>query len=71
MNVVEMMYDQYGEGAPQGSGPDQNEIEKQGKPYLDKGWPKLDLIKTTTITSPAAAPASTKPAPKPASATNP
>jgi peptidyl-prolyl cis-trans isomerase A (cyclophilin A) len=76
MNVVEMMYDQYGEGAPQGSGPDQDQIEKQGKPYLDKGWPKLDSIKTTTIISPAptatpAAKPSAKPAPKPAPAKTP
>jgi peptidyl-prolyl cis-trans isomerase A (cyclophilin A) len=62
MNVVEMMYEGYGEGAPQGAGPDQDQMEKQGKPYLDKGWPKLDSIKTTTLltTEPAAA---SKPAP--------
>jgi peptidyl-prolyl cis-trans isomerase A (cyclophilin A) len=76
MNVVEMMYDQYGEGAPQGSGPDQDQIEKQGKPYLDKGWPKLDSIKTTAIISPAPTPAAAakpaaKPAPKPAPAKTP
>jgi len=57
MNVVETMYDGYGEGAPQGAGPDQDLIEKQGKPYLDKGWPKLDYIKTATLltTEPAGA----------------
>jgi peptidyl-prolyl cis-trans isomerase A (cyclophilin A) len=62
MNVVEMMYEGYGEGAPQGAGPDQDQMEKQGKPYLDKGWPKLDSIKTTTLltTEPASA---SKPAP--------
>jgi peptidyl-prolyl cis-trans isomerase A (cyclophilin A) len=62
MNVVEMMYEGYGEGAPQGAGPDQDQMEKQGKAYLDKGWPKLDSIKTTTLltTEPAAA---SKPAP--------
>ncbi len=67
MNVVEMMYEGYGEGAPQGSGPDQDEIQKQGKPYLDKGWPKLDYIKTTTLLSgePAAAPKPTPAAKKP------
>jgi peptidyl-prolyl cis-trans isomerase A (cyclophilin A) len=64
MKVVDMFYDQYGEGAPSGGGPDQSQIEKQGKPYLDKGWPKLDYIKTATITSPAPAPAATKPAAK-------
>jgi peptidyl-prolyl cis-trans isomerase A (cyclophilin A) len=68
MNVVEMLYDQYGEGAPSGGGPDQDQIQKQGKPYLDKGWPKLDSVKTAIITEPAsaAAPATT---PKPATST--
>jgi peptidyl-prolyl cis-trans isomerase A (cyclophilin A) len=62
MNVVETMYEGYGEGAPEGAGPDQDQMEKQGKPYLDKGWPKLDSIKTTTLltTEPAVA---SKPAP--------
>src|SRR5580693_4812229 len=57
MKVVDMFYDQYGEGAPSGGGPDQDQIQKQGKPYLDKGWPKLDYIKTATIISPAPTPA--------------
>jgi peptidyl-prolyl cis-trans isomerase A (cyclophilin A) len=57
MKVVDMLYDQYGEGAPSGGGPDQEQIQKQGKPYLDKGWPKLDFIKTATIISPAPGPA--------------
>ncbi len=45
MKVVDMFYDQYSES----SGPDQDQISKLGKPYLDKGWPKLDSIKTTTL----------------------
>ncbi len=49
MNVVDTLYADYGEGAPSGGGPDQGEIEKQGKAYLDKGWPKLDSIKTAMI----------------------
>jgi peptidyl-prolyl cis-trans isomerase A (cyclophilin A) len=49
-NVVDSLYADYGEGAPGGGGPDQGEIEKRGKPYLDKGWPKLDYIKTTILT---------------------
>jgi peptidyl-prolyl cis-trans isomerase A (cyclophilin A) len=66
MKIVDMFYDQYGEGAPSGGGPDQDQIQKQGKPYLDKGWPKLDFIKTTTIVSPEPTPAAPvkKPAPK-------
>jgi len=53
MKVVEMFYDQYGDNA----GPDQAKIEAQGKPYVDKGWPKLDTIKSTTLLTgvPAAA----------------
>ena len=64
MNVVESLYTGYGEGAPGGAGPAQDEIEKQGKPYLDKGWPKLDSIKTVTFVGVPAAP-SAKPAAKP------
>ena len=52
MNVVEMMYEGYGDAA----GPNQDEIEKQGTPYLKKGWPKLDYIVSATIVE---APAST------------
>ena len=62
MNVVETMYAGYGEGAPDGKGPDQDQIEKQGKAYLDKGWPQLDYIKTATLLTSEPAGAS-KPAP--------
>jgi peptidyl-prolyl cis-trans isomerase A (cyclophilin A) len=51
MKVVEMLYDQYGDSA----GPDQDQIAKQGKPYIDKGWPKLDAIKSATLVGAAAA----------------
>lgn len=68
MSVVDSLYGEYGEGAPDGAGPDQEQINKQGKPYLDKGWPKLDAIKTAVIvgepapaTKKAAAPAAKKP----------
>lgn len=59
MNVVEMFYDQYGDNA----GIDQPKIETQGKPYLDKNFPKLDSIKSATLLT--AAPATTS---KPAAA---
>jgi len=66
MDVVEMLYGGYGDGPPRGSGPDQDKIQKQGKPYLDQGWPKLDSIKTATVISPvpAAAPARRAPTAK-------
>ena len=55
MKVVDMLYDQYGDSG----GPDQDQISKLGKPYLDKGWPKLDSIKTATLI--VAAPEAAKP----------
>ena len=60
MKAVDMFYDQYGDNA----GPDQELIEKQGKPYLDKGWPKLDSIRSAMLIGAAAAPTATSPAPK-------
>jgi peptidyl-prolyl cis-trans isomerase A (cyclophilin A) len=51
MNVVEMMYEGYGDSA----GPDQDQLEKQGDPYLLKGWPKLDHIKSATLVAATAA----------------
>ena len=65
MKVVEMFYDQYGDNA----GIDQDQIEKTGKPYLDKSFPKLDVIKSATIISPA--PAATPAARPKATATTP
>lgn len=53
MEVVKQLYSGYGEGAPSGRGPDQGSVSSLGKPYLDKNFPKLDSIKTVTITSPA------------------
>src|SRR5947208_7479511 len=55
MKVVDLLYDQYGDSG----GPEQDQISKLGKPYLDKGWPKLDSIKTATLIGPA--PAAAKP----------
>lgn len=71
MEVVEGLYADYGEGAPDGQGPEQNKIETQGKPYLDKGFSKLDWIKTTTLilppgAAPVKAPAAAKPTAAPA-----
>src|SRR6266403_1988084 len=58
MKVVDMLYDQYGDSG----GPDQDQIAKQGKAYLDKGWPKLDSIKSATLVGTAAEAAPAKPA---------
>ena len=64
MDVVGKLYSGYGEGAPQGRGPDQGAITSQGKAYLDKNFPNLDSIKTATIVAPAAS-SGAAPKPKP------
>ena len=49
MEVVDQLYADYGEGAPQGPGPDQDRIQHEGNAYLTRDFPKLDYIKTATI----------------------
>ncbi len=49
MDVVDQLYAEYGEGAPQGNGPDQGRIQAEGNAYLTKDFPKLDYIKTARI----------------------
>jgi peptidyl-prolyl cis-trans isomerase A (cyclophilin A) len=44
MEVVDDLYKGYGEGAPNGTGPDQHRVEKEGNAYLDREFPKLDRI---------------------------
>lgn len=60
MDVVDKVYSDYGEGAPRGNGPDQGRVQLEGKPYLDKNFPKLDSIKSAAIMT-AASPASKTP----------
>jgi peptidyl-prolyl cis-trans isomerase A (cyclophilin A) len=49
MEVVDKFYGGYGEGAPDGGGPNQGRMQKEGKPYLDKYFPQLDSIKSAVI----------------------
>lgn len=49
MEVVDQFYADYGEGPPDGAGPDQERIEKEGNAYLDSQFPKLDYIRTAKI----------------------
>lgn len=55
MDVVDKFYSGYGEGAPQGNGPDQGKIQSAGKVYLDHYFPQLDSIKSAVIVPPAPA----------------
>jgi peptidyl-prolyl cis-trans isomerase A (cyclophilin A) len=49
MNVVEMLYSGYGEGAPNGRGPNQGRVQNEGNAYLTKDFPSLDFVKKATI----------------------
>jgi len=44
MDVVEKLYAGYGEGQPQGKGPNQGKIQTQGNKYLIPEFPKLSFI---------------------------
>jgi peptidyl-prolyl cis-trans isomerase A (cyclophilin A) len=58
MEVAKSLYSGYGES------PDQGRITSEGKAYLDKNFPRLDRILTTTVIFPEpAAPATKKAAP--------
>jgi peptidyl-prolyl cis-trans isomerase A (cyclophilin A) len=49
MDVVDALHAEYGEGAPEGDGPDQQRIEAEGTAYLAQGWPRLDYVRTARI----------------------
>lgn len=65
IDVVEQLYNGYGDGADMGgNGPLQEKIEKVGKSYLDKDFPLLDSIKATELILPETATPAKKPAAK-------
>jgi peptidyl-prolyl cis-trans isomerase A (cyclophilin A) len=49
MDVAESLHTGYGEGAPQGKGPAQPEIERGGNTYLREKFPNLDYIERAEI----------------------
>ena len=49
MKVVDALYAGYGEGAPQGNGPDQARMQMEGNRYLTGNFKRLDYIKKATI----------------------
>jgi hypothetical protein len=50
MDVVRSLYSEYGENSDVGGkGPAQGRVQNEGKPYLDKYFPKLDCIKSATV----------------------
>jgi cyclophilin family peptidyl-prolyl cis-trans isomerase len=60
MDTVDKLYASYGEGAPEGHGPNQSLVGNRGRAYLEKYFPKLDTISTATIVPVTAAPAPAK-----------
>src|SRR5688500_18267378 len=49
METVDSVYANYGEGAPDGSGPDQTRIAAQGNAYLTQNFPRLDFIRRARV----------------------
>jgi peptidyl-prolyl cis-trans isomerase A (cyclophilin A) len=49
MDIVDALYAEYGEGAPQGRGPNQGRIQSEGNAYLLRDFPQLDYVKEATI----------------------
>ena len=49
MEVVDSLYSEYGEGAPDGRGPDQERILGEGNAYLTREFPRLDYIRSARI----------------------
>ena len=49
MDVVNSLYKGYGEGAPDGMGPEQGRVKFEGNKYLKAEFPKLDYIKKATL----------------------
>jgi peptidyl-prolyl cis-trans isomerase A (cyclophilin A) len=49
MEVADKLYAGYGDGAPSGGGPDQNQIQREGNAYLAKYFPSLDRVIKATI----------------------
>ena len=49
MDVVEQLYAEYGESAPNGDGPTQQRIGEEGNIYLEELFPELDFIEKASI----------------------
>lgn len=49
MTVVDSLHSGYGEGPPDGQGPDQARITREGNAYLDRDFPALDAVQRARI----------------------
>lgn len=48
-DVVEKIESSYGEGAPNGNGPDQSKIQTEGNAYLNRDFPLLSTLNSITV----------------------
>jgi peptidyl-prolyl cis-trans isomerase A (cyclophilin A) len=51
MGVVAKIHSGYGECAPNGRGPDQGRLHREGTPYLKRDFPELTFIKRASVVS--------------------
>ena len=49
MQVVDSLYQDYGEGPPHGFGPDQGRAGREGNRYFSREYPRLDSIVTARV----------------------
>ncbi len=49
MDIIDSLYTGYGDGPPQGRGPNQQQLQMSGNEYLKADFPKLDYIKRASI----------------------
>ena len=49
MSVVDALYSGYGDGPPDGKGPDQQRLQNEGNDYLKSSFAELDWIKAARI----------------------
>jgi peptidyl-prolyl cis-trans isomerase A (cyclophilin A) len=64
MENVDKIYSGYGEGDPNGNGPRQDYVGGRGHTYLEKSFPKLDVIRSARLVQTEASPASAAPSPE-------
>ncbi|NCG21659.1 MAG: peptidylprolyl isomerase [Rhodobacterales bacterium] len=48
-STVKALFQQYGEGAPRGTGPNQMRIQTEGNQYLKANYPRLDYVIRATV----------------------
>jgi len=49
MDVVNKLYNGYGEGAPRGKGPDQGRLQAEGNTYLRAEFGQMDYLVSADI----------------------